>query len=201
MNTESSGFYAMMSRMKYIERWALMHNVRKETISEHAMEVSMLAHALAVIGNARLGKNYNEERTALIGLYHDASEIITGDMPTPIKYYNDEMRDLFHSIEDKACDRMVDMLPEDMREAYRKIFFVSEKDEDIWRLVKAADKLSAFIKCLEELGCGNTEFKTAKESTLKKLKELREELPELKIFMNDFLPAYGKTLDELQEKV
>ena len=200
MEENSSGFYAMMSRMKYIERWALMHNVRKETISEHAMEVSMLAHALAVIGNTRLGKNYNEEKTVLIGLYHDASEIITGDMPTPIKYYNEEMRDLFHGIEDRACDRMVDMLPEDMRASYRKIFFPTDEDKDIWRLVKAADKLSAFIKCLEELGCGNTEFRSAKESTLIKLKEMREELPELKIFMKEFLPAYGKTLDELQEK-
>ncbi len=199
MEENSSGFYAMMSRMKYIERWALMHNVRKETISEHAMEVSMLAHALAVIGNTRLGKNYNEEKTALIGLYHDASEIITGDMPTPIKYYNEEMRDLFHGIEDRACDRMVDMLPEDMRASYRKIFFPTEEDKDIWKLVKAVDKLSAFIKCLEELGCGNTEFRSAKESTLIKLKEMREELPELKIFMKEFLPAYGKTLDELQE--
>lgn len=193
-----SNFYAMISRMKYIERWSLMHNTRRENISEHSLDVSILAHALAVIGNMRCGKTLNVEKAALIGLYHDASEIITGDMPTPIKYSSDDMRQLFHGVEDAACERMLSMLPEDMRSAYRGIFFEKEEDSYLWKLVKAADKLSAYIKCIEELSGGNQEFSSAKETTYKALLDMG--LPELKIFMEEFLPAYGKNLDELQQQ-
>lgn len=193
-----SNFYAMISRMKYIERWALMHNTRRENISEHSLDVSILAHALAVIGNTRCDKHLNAERAALIGLYHDASEIITGDMPTPIKYSSEEMKNLFHNVEDAASKRMLSMLPGDMQEAYRKIFFKQEEDAYLWKLMKAADKLSAYIKCLEELAGGNQEFSSARDSLYRALMKMEKEIPELAIFMEEFLPAYGKNLDELQ---
>lgn len=192
-----SQFFAMMSRMKYIERWALMRNARQETISEHSMEVSMLAHALAVIGNERLGKNYNAEKVALIGLFHDANEIITGDLPTPVKYANDKIKDAYKEVEKVACEKLISMLPEDMRKSYESIFFLKEEDILLWKLVKGADKLSAYIKCIEEENAGNKEFSTAKNTIYNQLKEIQ--LDEVQIFMSEFLPAYGKTLDELSQ--
>ncbi|MDE7297331.1 MAG: 5'-deoxynucleotidase [Lachnospiraceae bacterium] len=188
-------FYAMLSRMKYIERWALMRNSIKENISEHSLEVAMLAHALAVIGNRRYGKQLNAERAALIGLYHDATEIITGDMPTPIKYYNASIQGAFKDIENKAARQLLAMLPGELRPDYEGIFFPEEGEEYLCRLVKAADKLSALIKCIEEGKAGNTEFRSAKETITKALVTMG--LPEANDFMRDFLPAYEKTLDEL----
>ncbi len=197
---KTSNFFAMISRMKYIERWALMHNTRSENISEHALEVSMLAHAMAIIGNVRYGKSLNAEKAALIGLYHDASEIITGDMPTPIKYYNSQIKKIFHEIEDGACERMIAMLPDDMQFAYRELFFKQEEDAYLWKIIKAADKLSAYIKCMEEENAGNKEFASAKITLSEVLDELEENVVELKDFRRDFLPAYGKNLDELQKE-
>lgn len=190
-------FYATISRMKYIERWALMRNTRPENLSEHSLDVSMIVYALCVIGNVRLGRNLQAEKAALIGIYHDASEIITGDMPTPIKYYNKSIKDAFKSIEDEANNNLLKQLPEDMRGAYRDLFFKSEDMAYEWRLVKAADKLSALIKCMEEEKTGNNEFVKAKESTEGIVRELGKELPEVQIFIEDFLPAFAKTLDEL----
>lgn len=190
-------FFAMMSRMKYVERWGLMRNARQESISEHSMEVSMLAHALAVIGNKRLGKNYNAEKAALIGLYHDANEIMTGDLPTPVKYANEKIKKAYKEIEESACEKLLCMLPEDLRESYDSIFFKKEEERELWRLVKAADKLSAYIKCIEEENAGNKEFLLTKHSKFEQLNEIQ--LEEVKIFMAEFLPAYGKTLDELSQ--
>lgn len=190
-----SNFYAMISRMKYIERWSLMRNSRPENVSEHTLEVSILAHALAVIGNKRLKKNLNGERAALIALFHDSTEIITGDMPTPIKYYNGNMQSAFKEIEDEAAKRLLQMLPEDLKEEYETLFFQREEEVYLWKLVKAADKLSALIKCIQEEKAGNTEFANAKESIAKAIAELGVE--EVDIFMDEFLPSYYRNLDEL----
>jgi len=189
-------FGAMLSRMKYIDRWALMRNSTKENISEHSLEVAMIAHLLAVIGRVRFGKDLDADKAALIGIYHDSTEIITGDMPTPIKYYNDEMRDTFKEIEDLAAIQLLAMLPDDIREEYEDLFFPQEPDAYLWKLVKAADKISALIKCVEEEKAGNTEFVNAKKMTRKSIDAM--ELEEVDIFFEEFFPAYLKTLDELQ---
>lgn len=189
-------FGAMMSRMKYIDRWALMRNSTKENISEHSLEVAMLAHLLAVIGRVRFGKNLDADKAALIGIYHDSTEIITGDMPTPIKYYNDEMRDTFKEIEDLAAVQLLDMLPDDIREEYEELFFFQEGDAYLWKLVKAADKISALIKCVEEEKAGNTEFINAKRMTRQSIEDMGME--EVAVFFEEFFPAYQMTLDELQ---
>lgn len=190
-----NSFFAMMSRMKYIERWALMRNSITENISEHSLDVSILAHALAIIGNERLGKELNAEKAALIGIYHDATEIITGDMPTPIKYFNESIQGAFKAVEQVAAQRLLTMLPEDIRKSYEAIFFPQEEDANLWKLVKAADKLSALIKCVEERKAGNSEFLSAEKSLREILGEMNME--EINIFMKEFLPSYDKTLDEL----
>ncbi|WP_026509315.1 5'-deoxynucleotidase [Butyrivibrio sp. LC3010] len=192
-------FFATISRMKYIERWALMRNSRPENLSEHSLEVSMIAHALCVIGNVRYNKNLNAEKAALIGLYHDASEIITGDMPTPVKYYNEELKNAYKQVEAIADVQLLHKLPDDLRPAFEDIFKVQDGDDEKYmrKLVKAADKLSALIKCIEEKNSGNSEFRTAEKSTMKSLEKMKKELPEVNDFMEDFLEPYGKTLDEL----
>ena len=190
-------FFATISRMKYIERWALMRNTYPETLSEHSLEVSMIAHALCTIGNVRYGKSLDASKAAVIGLYHDASEIITGDMPTPVKYYNQKIKDIFHSIEDEACQKLLGQLPEDLRGSYEDLFFPGEAEAYLWKLIKAADKLSALIKCMEEEKTGNREFVKARESTEEMVRVLSQELPEVEDFVREFLPAYAKTLDEL----
>ena len=195
----TNNFFALLSRMKYIERWALMRNSRQENLSEHVAEVSMLAHALCVIGNTRYEKHLDASKAALIGLYHDASEIITGDMPTPVKYYNQDIRAAYKEVEKIAESRLLQKLPEDMRPAYEEIFRASDDEDERYmrKLVKAADKLSAYIKCIEEENAGNGEFRTAKASLRNVMTDLSAELPEVRDFMKEFLPAYGQTLDEL----
>lgn len=189
-------FFAMMARMKYIERWALMRNSDRENISEHSMEVAMLAHGLGIIAKEKCGKDIDLEKVALIGLYHDANEIITGDMPTPVKYHDPSIRDAYKKVEDMANRKLLNQLPPYMKPYYEEIFFPEEGDEELWKLVKAADKLSALIKCIEEEKTGNKEFSTAYNTILDSLEGMN--LEEIKIFMRDFLPYYEKTLDELQ---
>ena len=191
-------FFAMMARMKYIERWALMRNSRQENISEHSLEVAMLAHGLAIISNERCGENFNVEQIALMGLYHDANEIITGDMPTPVKYYDKDIKDAYKRVEDVASRTLLNKLPDYMKEYYDPVFLQNESTEKEWRIVKAADKLSALIKCMEELRSGNQEFQTALETTKQALADM--EMEEVVIFMKEFLPAYDLTLDELQRE-
>lgn len=195
-------YFAMISRMKYIERWALMRSSRPENLSEHATEVAMIAHALCTIGNVRYGKQLNADRAAVIGLYHDASETITGDMPTPVKYYSHEIRDAYKEVEHAAQERLVSRLPDDLRGIYEDIFCPSEEADEneryMRRLVKAADKLSALIKCVEEEKSGNTEFRTAAETIRTAVEEMAAQCPEVRDFTEEFLPAYGRTLDELE---
>ena len=188
-----NSFFAMISRMKYIDRWGLMNNTRTENISEHSLEVAILAHALVNIANVRLSEDLSPDRAAVIGMFHDAGEIITGDMPTPVKYYNPEIRDAYKAVEKVAEDKLVSMLPADLQPLYRPL--ISGSEEVYERYVKAADKLSALIKCIDEVRMGNNEFLKAKEATEKSLHEMH--LPALEIFMQECLPAYYLTLDEL----
>lgn len=191
---EASSFFAFAFRMKYINRWGLMKNSRSENLTEHAAETAMIAHFLAVCGNRYFGAHYNPERIALFALYHDVSEIITGDLPTPVKYYNREIRDSYREIETHACDELLGRLPEDLRGFYSDYLYGSGTAEE-QRLVKAADKLSALIKCVEEVKNGNTEFAKAHESTLAAVKSLK--VPEADYFVEHMLPAFYLTLDEL----
>ena len=192
----SNHFFAMMARMKYIERWALMRNSSSENLSEHSLDVAMIAHALAVIGNLRLGKKLDENKAAIVALYHDTTEIITGDLPTPVKYFNADIKSAYKEVEHVAADRLLSLLPEDMQDYYRDFYYKKDEDAYIWKLVKAADKLSAYIKCIEVEKAGNTEFTNAKESTMKSLDEMNIE--EVNIFKKEFLDSYKLTLDELQ---
>lgn len=188
-----SNFFAMISRMKYIDRWGLMNNTKSENISEHSLEVAVLSHALVNIADVRLGYRLNADRAAVMGLFHDASEIITGDLPTPVKYFNPEIKNAYKDVEKVAQNKLIAMLPEELREIYSPL--LHEDDAELAPYVKAADKLSALIKCIEEERLGNNEFLKAKAATEKALADM--ELPALKIFMEEYLPAYYLTLDEL----
>lgn len=194
--SEGSSFFAMVSRMKYINRWALMRNSYPENLSEHSLEVGMIAHALALISNKKFGKNINAERAAVMGMYHDSTEIITGDMPTPIKYYNKATKDAYKDVEKQAAMELLSMLPEYMKDEYEKIFFPSPEEEYMKKLVKAADRISAYIKCIEEEKTGNKEFGSAKSAVYEKLTGM--DLPEVRVFLQDFIEGYKKTLDELR---
>lgn len=190
----SSNFFAMVNRMKLIDRWALMRNTQKENISEHSHSVAVIAHALALIGNKKFGKKYNCERACLLALYHDTTEVITGDMPTPVKYYNDDIKNVYKDIEHIAGERLLSMLPEEFREDYIPMFEQTEEDKELWVLVKSADKISALIKCIEEHRMGNLEFEKALEAQEKLIEEIP--LEEVKYFKKEFLEAYYLTLDE-----
>lgn len=191
-----NSFFAFTSRIKYINRWALMRNTTYETLSQHSYEVATLSHALAVIGNRRLGQHYDASRAALLGLYHDVPEIITGDMPTPVKYFSSEMRKAYAAVEHHAGKRLLSMLPNDLRPDYQTLLADTGEEAELRRLVKAADKLSAYIKCIEEHRAGNTEFSDAEKATKKALDDMH--CPELQIFLEEFLPAYRQPLDQLQ---
>lgn len=189
-----TGFFAMLSRMKYISRWVLMRNTERENLSEHSLETAFIAHALAVLRNTRFGGSVNPERIALLAMFHDTPEIITGDMPTPIKYYSPELRSIYGEVEQSAGERLVSMLPEDLREQYRDLLIQDEHSEE-HSLIKAADKISALIKCIEERKAGNLEFARAEETTRESIKNMG--IPEADTFLEEFLPAFSLTLDEL----
>ena len=189
-----NSFFAYIFRMRYIARWALMRNTRTETVEEHSYETAVLAHALAVIGRDVFHKGLEPDAVATAALFHDAPEIITGDLPTPIKYYNPDIKTAYGQVEAVAQDKLLSMLPPELVPAYEPL--VRESDPEVRRYVKAADKLSAYIKCVEELKAGNAEFKKAAEQTMAALKEM--DMEELGYFMERFLPAFSLTLDELQ---
>lgn len=188
-------FFGLTNRMKYINRWSLMRNTRKENLTEHSAEVGMIAHALATIGNTRLNKNYNEGEIVTAALYHDLPEILTGDLPTPVKYSSDEMIAAYKMVEESANKKILGTLPEDLRESYQDIFSMKALSNEERKIVKAADKISALIKCIEEEKAGNEEFTDARISTEQSL--IAMEVPEATIFMEDFLAAYAGTLDDL----
>jgi len=188
-------FYAMMSRMKLINRWGLMRNARVENVSEHSLETAVIAHALAVIRNRCFGGNVSPERAALLGIFHDSTEIITGDLPTPVKYFAPSLRESYKKAEESAAQKLLSMLPEEIRGDY--VSLIGEKndcDRDLWEIVKAADKFSALIKCVEERSAGNTDFIKAQQTTLETIKGLG--LPEADYFAERFMQGFDKTIDE-----
>ena len=192
--SDNYNFFAMVNRMKYIDRWALMPNTQKENIAEHSHSVAVIAHALALIGKREFGKDYDENRVAVLALFHDTTEVITGDMPTPVKYYNDEIKSVYKKIEAVAGQRLLSMLPEEYKADYEPMFEHSDEDRELWLLVKAADKISALIKCIEENRMGNREFDIALKAQEQKIADI--DIPEVKFFSEHFLKSYYLTLDE-----
>ena len=192
---EEYQFFALLSRMRYITRWGLMRNTFSENIQEHSHMVAVLAHGLALIRRDILDLPAEPERCATAALFHDASEILTGDLPTPIKYFNPEIKTAYKQVEHVSGTKLLQMLPETLRESYAPLVY--EADESVNDIVKAADKLSAHIKCIEELKAGNAEFESAAAQTRRALEEMH--LPELDWFMAHCMPAFGKNLDQLEE--
>lgn len=189
-------FFAYLSRLKYINRWNLMRNVRPENVMEHTCEVAMIAHALVVIQNTRYGDKLDPQHAAVLALFHEASEVITGDLVTPVKYYNPQITSAFKQIEAIAQEKVCDMLPEDLHDGYHNVIAKGESDPE-WPYVKAADRISAYLKCIQELKNGNLEFQMASESILKSIQQLPMEA--VSDFMRDFVPSYALALDELNE--
>jgi len=183
--------------MKYISRWALMRNAANESLSEHTLETAILAHALATLHNTRFldegAAPVPAERVAVLALLHDVPEILTGDLPTPVKYHSEHLRAAYKQVEASACSSLLRLLPDDLRDAYTPLLVPSEEELHLWCYVKAADKLSALIKCMEERKAGNCEFTRAEASLYKTLQALR--MPEVDCFMEEFLPAYEQPLD------
>ncbi len=189
----SYAFFAYLSRLKLIRRWSLMRNTQPENDAEHSLQVAMIAHAIAVIGRNRYGRKTDPEHVLTLAVYHDATEVMTGDLPTPVKYHNDELRSAYHRLEDVSADRLLALLPDDLQPAFSPCLKQEAGyDRDV---VKAADRISAYIKCLEEKRAGNREFDYAAENVRASLEKIS--LPEVRDFLRDFLPAYEMTLDEL----
>lgn len=186
-------FFAYMARMKYIERWGLMRNTRQENIQEHSLQTAMLAHALAVIRNTFFKGNIDADKVAAVAMFHEASEIITGDLATPIKYYNPEIKKAYKELEHIACGRLIDMLPPELQEVYSGYMLC--RDDEINKIVKWADKLCAYFKCVEELNLGNTEFASAEKSILAEIEKI--DAPEVKYFMEHFAPSFKLNLDQM----
>lgn len=193
-----NGFFAMLTRMRNITRWGLMRNNIRENLTEHSFDTAVTAHALAMIGRERFGKTVDPGQIAAVALFHDASEIITGDLPTPVKYNNPAIRTAYRSIERAASDSLLQMLPDELCPGYRVLFDFETDDPELYRYVKAADKISAYIKCVEELRGGNDEFRRAAAQTREAITAMQ--MPEVDYYMEQFAPAFSLSLDELQEE-
>ncbi len=191
-----TSFYAFLSRMKLIRRWSLMRTVQPENVQEHSHQVAVIAHALAEIDNRLFGGHVDPGQIVLLALYHDVGEVVVGDLPTPVKYFNNEIHRSFAGIEDIACEQLLTLLPEDLRAPYRPLFFPDPTSRE-YRLMKAADKLCAYIKCLEELTAGNGEFQKAANSNRRDLLQKYQDEPAVVWFIDHCLPAFSSTLDEL----
>lgn len=190
-----SHFFAFLSRMKFIQRWGLMRNTVSENIQEHSLQVGMIAHGLAEIRNSYFGGQVDSGKAALMGMYHEVSEVFTGDLPTPVKYFNPQIRDVYKDIEHMAQHKMHNLLPDPLKQRYLNLLVQQEEDAELWQIVKAADKISAYLKCIEEMKVGNQEFAVAYRMIKKELEE--STLPEVNYFMEVFAPSFSLTLDEL----
>lgn len=190
-------FFAYINRMKFIHRWGLMRNTLPENDMEHALQTAMIAHAIAVMGNVRYQKHYNAEYVMALAMYHDASEVITGDLPTPIKHHNPAIKTEYNKLEDIAAQKLISMLPPDLRGYYTPLI-AHDESTDEWKLVKAADRICAYIKCLEERKSGNLEFESARKSVKKFLDQV--DLPEVQDFISQCVPGFAMTLDEISEE-
>lgn len=188
-------FFAYLSRMKLINRWGLMRNTYTENIQEHSLQVAIIAHGLALIKNKKFAGNLNPERVLTLAVFHEASEVITGDLATPIKYFNPKIKKAYAEIEEVANEKLLNMLTVDMREDYQPLLFIEEEDKEHWKIVKAADKISAYIKCLEELKAGNQEFSKAEKAILDGI--INMDMPEVQYFMDHYIGSFSLTLDEL----
>lgn len=187
-------FFAFLNRMKYIKRWSLMRSVREENIMEHSQQVAVIAHALALIKNKIYGGNVDVNKIVLFAQYHEVGEVITGDLPTPIKYFNPEIKAAYKDLEKGASQRLLGMLPETLKQEYQEIIMPNEDTEE-YKIVKCADRLAAYLKCVEEIKAGNSEFKKAKISIGNELKSAKKE--EVDYYLKEFAPAFDLTLDEL----
>ncbi|PKF51026.1 5'-deoxynucleotidase [Enterovibrio nigricans] len=198
MSNKPSHFFAYLARMKLIYRWPLMRNVSNENISEHSLQVAFVAHALALIENKKFGGKYSPERVALLAMFHDCSEVLTGDLPTPIKYFNPAIADEYKKIEQIAEDKLVSMLPEEFRDDYRPLIDSDSIDPDDYQLVKQADAICAYLKCLEELSAGNHEFAKAKRRLVTTMEERASDATTY--FMETFAKSFSLTLDEISDE-
>ncbi len=188
-------FYAYLARMKYIKRWALMRSQTEENVMEHSWEVTAIAHALALIKNTYFNGNVDEYKVMCLALYHETSEVVTGDLPTPIKYFNSDINTAYKDLERLADNKLIKRLPEELQEKYSSFIF-GDTDSEEYKLMKAADRISAYIKCIEEVKSGNSEFKSAKESIAKDVYGNDDKA--VKYFVENILPSFEKTLDELE---
>jgi len=192
----SHHFFAYMARMRNIRRWGLMRNTFPENDQEHALQAAMIAQALGIIGNARYGAAYDPGQIAALGMFHDAGEVITGDIATPIKHFNPEIGQAFDRLEAMARDKLLQMLPEDLRPHYAAYLHPDQTSPE-WKIIKAADRICAYIKCVEEVKAGNGEFRKAKEVILQSIQALEAEMPEVRDFMREFAESFSMSLDEL----
>ena len=190
-----SHLFAYLSRMKFIKRWGLMRNTYPESIQEHSQRVAVIAHALATIRNRLHGGRVDAARTALLALYHDAGEVLTGDLPTPVKYFNPDIRAAYGRIEQAAADRLLAMVPAALQADYQALFQEGAADREHWELVRAADKLCAYLKCMEEVAAGNREFARAEQAVRATVEAIP--LPEVRYFLTEFAPSLGLSLDAL----